>query len=137
MRSRSSLIAFGCKELLHHGGERPFTLEQPSQFRRESARRALAPQNVERAVLRRGHQPGGRILRHAAEFPHFQRAAEGVLDDVLRQREVVDAEDARQRGDHASRLVPEEMIAELHLHLHYLDRTHFYRTSDFKDRTAL
>src|SRR5215471_1935495 len=38
----------------------------------------------------------------------------GVLHDVLRQPEVVDAEDARQRGDHAPRLVPEEMIAGLH-----------------------
>jgi hypothetical protein len=68
---------------------------------------------------------------------HTSSAAEGVLDDVLRQREVVDPEDPRERGHHASRLVPEEMIAEIHLHLYDLDRAHFYRTSDLKDRTAL
>ena len=116
----AQLIVFdrvSSKELFDRRGERPFALEQPPQFRRERARRALAPQNVERAVLRRGHEPRGRVLRHAAEFPHFQRAAEGVLHDVFRQREVVDSEDARQRGDHAPRFAPEKMIRSAPSHV--------------------
>ena len=52
----------------------------------------LATQNVERAVLRRRHQPRRWILRHAAELPHLECATERVLHHVLRQREVVDAE---------------------------------------------
>jgi len=34
--------------------------------------------------------------------------------DIFCQREVVDTEYPRQRGDHASRLAPEEMVARLH-----------------------
>ncbi len=135
MRSRSSLIAVAAKSSSTR--ERPFALEKPPQFGRERARRSLAPQDIERAVLRGRHQPGGRIFRHAAEFPHLHRAAEGILHGILSQREVVDPEDPRQRGDHASRIAPEEMIAGLHLHVQLLDRAHFHRTSDLKDRTAL
>src|SRR5208282_3393095 len=103
-----------CKEFLNDRGECPFALKKPAQLRRKGACRALAPQDVQCAVLCSGHEPGRRVLRHAANSPHLQRAAEGVLHDVLRQREVVDAKDARQRGDHPPRLAPEEMIAGLH-----------------------
>ena len=48
------------------------------------------------------------------EWPHLQRAAEGVLDDVFRQREVANAEDARQGGDEPSGLPPEQMLVGLH-----------------------
>src|SRR5213593_264971 len=48
------------------------------------------------------------------ELPHLQRAAEGVLHHVFCQREVFDAEDARQRGDHSPRFPPEEMLVQLH-----------------------
>jgi len=43
--------------------------------------------------------PVDEYWRYTAEFPHFQSAAEGVLNDVFRQRQVVNAENARQRGD--------------------------------------
>src|SRR5262249_9495069 len=72
---------------------------------------SLTPQHVERTVLGRGHQPGRRILRHTMEFPHFQRAAEGVLHDVFRQREIVDSKDASQGRDHPARFVAEKMLA--------------------------
>jgi len=48
------------------------------------------------------------------EFPNLERAAEGVLHDVLRQREVVHSEDARECGDHPARLTPKEMITDSH-----------------------
>ena len=42
--------------------------------------------------------------------------------DVLRQREFVDSEDPRQRGNYESRRASEEMIAGFHLHVQNLDR---------------
>jgi hypothetical protein len=50
---------------------------------------------------------------------------------------VANAEDARQRGDHASRLAPEEMIAELHLHVQNLHGPYFHGTADLQDGAAL
>src|SRR5581483_5559932 len=49
----------------------------------------------------------------------------------------MNTEDARQRGDHAPRFVPKEMLRWLHLHVEDLDRTYFDRTSDFENRTPL
>src|SRR5260370_41705524 len=65
-------------------------------------------------MLRGGHQPCGWVVRHAAKFPDLERAAEGVLHHVLCQREVLDAEDARQRGAHPPRFPPEQMLMQLH-----------------------
>src|SRR5262249_16051877 len=48
------------------------------------------------------------------EFPHFQRAAEGVLYDVFCQREIVDSKDASQRRDHAAGFTPKQMMTWLH-----------------------
>ena len=53
------------------------------------------------------------VFRNAARLPHLERAAEGVLYNVFCQREVVHAEDARERGDHPSRLMSEQMVVEL------------------------
>ena len=112
------------KQLLDDGGERPFAFEQLPQLWREGARGALAPQDVERAVLCGGHEPRGGVFRHSAEFPHLKRTAEGVLHDVFRQREVVDSKDARQRGDYAPRFAPEEMIAGIyHMFIFMTGRT--------------
>jgi hypothetical protein len=102
------------KRLVDNRGDRPLGLEQPPYLGRKRARGALAPHDVERTILRRRHQPRGRVLRHAADLPHFQRTAEGVLDDVLCQRQVVHAEDSRERGDHPSRLAPEEVFVQIH-----------------------
>src|SRR5262249_41574970 len=101
------------KELLDGRRERPFTLEQPPQLRGERAGRPLPPQDVERTVLRGGHEPRGGILGNPPELPHLQRAAEGVLYDVFRQRQVLDPEDARERGDEAPRFAPEQMLRRL------------------------
>ncbi|MGI8746704.1 MAG: hypothetical protein ACR2NN_29840 [Bryobacteraceae bacterium] len=42
----------------------------------------------------------------------FQRAAEGVLYDVFRQREVGDSKDTRQRGDPAPGFAPEQVLLD-------------------------
>src|SRR5262249_60080194 len=95
-------------------GECPLAVEQVLQLRHKSLGCPLPPQNVNRPVLRDSHQPGRGVFGHAAEFPHLQRTAEGVLDDVLRQRQVVNTEHARQCVDHAPRLTPEDIVARLH-----------------------
>ena len=49
------------------------------------------------------------------------------MHDVFCQREVVDSEDARQRGDDAPGFAAEEMVAELFAHMfrraHYIFMT--------------
>src|SRR3984957_1516528 len=125
------------KQFVYDWNQRPFAVEQSAQFRGERAGGTLAAQNIERPVLGGGHQPGGGIFRHAAEAPHFQRAAEGVLYDVLCQRQVVDSEDTGEHRNHAPRFVPKKMVRGLHLHTQFLNRTHLDRTTDLKDRTVL
>ena len=88
-------------------------LEHPGQLRCERPGGALAPQRVERTVLRGSHEPRRGIVRHAPKRPHLEGAAEGVLHDVFRQRQVLDAEDARQRGDQPPRFPPEQMLVQL------------------------
>ena len=102
------------EEFFDGGPQRPFGFEPARQFRRESQRGALAPQNIERTILRRRHQPRRRIFRRAAKFPNFQRAAEGVLHHVFCQRQIVNSENSRKRGHHAARLAPEKMLVKLH-----------------------
>ena len=102
------------EDFLDRRRERPFAFKQAAEFGREGARGALAAEDVERAVFRRGHEPRRGVLGHASEFPDLERAAEGVLHDVFCQREVMDSEDARKRGDHAPRFAPKEMVAGFH-----------------------
>ena len=83
----------------------------------------LAPHHVERQVARRAHDPGGRILRHAAERPRLQGPGERLLHHVLRKAEVFDPEDARQRRDHLARLMTEKMVH----HLGHISRGRFSR----------
>src|SRR5215468_1445726 len=113
----AKLIVFDrvCSEkLLDGGGDSPFAFEQSSQLWSEGARGAFAPQHIERPVLCGGHKPRGGVLRHTTEFPHLKRTAEGVLDDVFCQYEIVDSKDARQRGDHAPRFAPKQMFVGIH-----------------------
>ena len=69
-------------------------------------------------------------------MPELERAAEGVLNDVFCQREVVHAKDPCQRGNQLSRLSPEKMVVEFHglAQLHH--GTDFYGTADVENRTA-
>ena len=102
------------KGLVHDRGDRPLGFEQPPYLGREGACRPLAPEDVECPVLRRRHEPRRRVFRNAANPPHLQRSAEGVLYDVFCERQIVHAEDSRERDDHAPRLAPEEMLVQVH-----------------------
>ena len=114
MRSWSSLMAPGSNCSCITGTSVHSRFEEAAQLGREGAGGAFAAEDVERAILGRGHQPGGGIFRHAAKLPDFQRAAEGVLHHVFCQREVVHAEDSGQRGHHAACFASEEMLLRVH-----------------------
>src|SRR5580704_2447633 len=112
------------EKLLDRGRDGPFAFEEASQLGSKRARGALAAKDVQNTVFGRGHEPGGWVFRHAAELPDLQRAAEGVLNDVFRQREVVDSEDARQSGDHPPGFPAEQVIARLrHMFICMIGRT--------------
>ncbi len=51
--------------------------------------RPFPPDQVDRPPPPHGHQPGGRVIRYALLGPLFQRGDEGVLRDLLRQREIL------------------------------------------------
>src|SRR5271154_3625046 len=116
-KHHAQLIVFdrvGREEFFDSGPERPFGFQPVGEFGSKSERGALATQNINGAIFCRGHQPCGRIFRSSAILPNFQRAAEGVLDDVFCQRQILHSEDARKRGHHASRLAPEKMLVKPH-----------------------
>ena len=56
-----------------------------------------APQHVDRAVLRGGHEPGARVVRDARLRPLLERGDERVLRQLLGEADV--AHDAREAGD--------------------------------------
>jgi hypothetical protein len=80
-------------------------LDDTAQLWLKGASRTLTPQDIDRAVLSSGHEPGGWIFRHPTNLPHFERTAEGVLHDIFCQRKIVRSKDARQRGDHPPRFM--------------------------------
>src|SRR5437763_395358 len=81
---------------------------------RESARRALPPQRIQPTPLRRDHQPRRRIVGDTLVTPNLGCAAEGVLDDIFREREVVETKYARECGDQSRRLLPEQLVEIAH-----------------------
>ena len=90
----------------------------------------VAPQEVERAVLRHLHQPAAGVVRHAAEGPGAQRLDQRLLDHVLGEPEVLGAEQAGEDRDHPPRLAAEQMVDELrHLGGHRLPRDRPYIAS--------
>ncbi len=95
------------EELLDDGGQRPFRFEHSPELGGKGAPGSLPPEHVEGAILGGRHEPGGRVRGQAAEWPHLQGAAEGVLHDVLGQPYIVNSEDPGEYGHHACRLVPE------------------------------
>src|SRR5688572_4373627 len=114
----------GLEQAVEGGTDGPLALEQLADLGGERARGALAAQDVERAILGGGHQPRRGVVGHSAELPDLERAAEGVLHDVLRQREVVHSEHAGERGDHAPRFTPEQVFVERHGHyIFMIERT--------------
>src|SRR5215510_10477018 len=95
------------KELFNNRRERPLAPDQTAQLRLKGPSGTLTPESIDRAILRRGHEPGGWILRHAAKLPYFESPAEGVLHDVFCQCQIMRPKDTRQCGDHSPGFVAE------------------------------
>src|SRR5579859_1874333 len=110
--------------------------QMPPQFRCKLPGGPLATQYIERPILCRRHQPRRGVVRYATELPDFQCAANGVLDHVLDQVEVVYAEDAGEHGDKTRRLVPEEVVSSAHLSRVRPYRTHLHGTAAFQYRAT-
>ena len=68
----------------------------------------VAPHEVDRAVLRRGHQPGARVVRDARPRPRLERGDQRLLRQVLREPDV--AHHAGQSGDDPGRLHPPDGV---------------------------
>ena len=68
----------------------------------------LLAQAIEGAVLRRAHQPGARVVRHAVLRPVLERGDERVLGQLLGQADV--AHHSRDAGDHLGLLDPPDRI---------------------------
>ena len=66
--------------------------------------RLAAADRVDRAMLRRRHQPGARLLRHARGGPLLERGNESVLRELLGRPDVAD--ETSQPGDEPGRLDP-------------------------------
>ena len=58
-------------------------LDLPGELLLLALERRAAPQQVDRAVLRRGHEPGARVVRHARLGPLLERGDESVLRELL------------------------------------------------------
>jgi hypothetical protein len=67
-----------------------------------------AAEQVDGVMLRRGHEPGARVVRHARLGPPLERRHEGVLREILRRADV--ARHPRQAGDELGRLDPPHRV---------------------------
>ena len=67
-----------------------------------------AAEQVDGAMLRRGHEPGARVVRHARLGPPLERRHEGVLREILRRADV--ARHPCQAGDELGRLDPPHRV---------------------------
>src|SRR3989441_496878 len=65
-------------------------------------------QQVDRTVLRGGHEPGARLVRDARLRPALERGDERLLREVLGDPDV--AHDPRQTGDEPGRLDPPDRV---------------------------
>src|ERR687898_2258846 len=70
--------------------------------------RAVAADAVDRAVSRRSHQPGARVLRRPVARPAFGCRGEGLLGGFLGEVEV--AEEADQTGEDTAPLFAEDPV---------------------------
>jgi hypothetical protein len=68
----------------------------------------IPAQVIDRPLLRRGHEPGPRIVRDPRLRPPLERCQERVLRQILRDADV--AHDPREAGDQPGRLDPPDRI---------------------------
>jgi len=94
--------------------ERPLRLEHSPELGGERSRGSLLAHDIDRPILRGRHEPCCWIVGQPAHAPHLERATDRIMRDIFGERDVVHAEDARQRGDHAPGFAPEEVRIEVH-----------------------
>ena len=70
--------------------------------------RLLRRKQVDRAMLRGGHEPGARVVRDARLRPLLERGDERVLRELLGEADV--AHDPRETGDEPRRLDPPDRV---------------------------
>ncbi len=92
----------------HGRGERPLAVEVAREVGGEGATRLLPADGVDRAVTRGGEQPRGRVVGNPGLPPGLERGHERGLHHVLRELQVVGAEEARQDRDQPARLPSED-----------------------------
>src|SRR5439155_24354805 len=67
-----------------------------------------AAQEVDRAMLRGGHEPGARVVRDARLRPLLERGDERILRELLGKTDI--AHDPRETGDEPGRLDPPDRV---------------------------
>jgi hypothetical protein len=68
----------------------------------------VSTERIDRAMLRRGHEPRARIVRHARLRPTFERRHERILRELFRPPDV--AHDPREARDEPGRLDPPDRV---------------------------
>src|SRR6516225_10236994 len=76
------------------------------------AKELLPAKHVDRNVLGRLGEPGGRILWNPIVGPGLHRTCEGFLDHVLRQLQAVDAKNSGQNRDKLAGFMTEEVLRQ-------------------------
>jgi hypothetical protein len=68
----------------------------------------VSAKEIDRTMLRGGHEPGARVVRDARLRPPLERCDESVLRELLGQTDV--AHDPRETGDEPGRLDPPDGV---------------------------
>src|SRR5258708_23074701 len=83
-------------------------LELPSELLVLPLQHLPASKEVDGAMLRRGHEPGTRVVRDARLRPLFERRDQSVLREILGDPDVAD--DPGQTGDESRRFNPPDCV---------------------------
>src|SRR5580658_6096408 len=70
----------------------------------------LAAYGVDRFAFGDDHQPAGGIVRDRSEAPVLQGLVQCILEDILRQLQIVETEEPGQYSNHPPRLMTEKMV---------------------------
>ena len=107
-RSRSSPTSSSSAASMSRCAEPSLQLELARELLVLALERRAAAQQVDRAVLRRGHEPGARVVRDARLGPLLERGDERVLRQLLGEADV--AHDPREAGDQPGGLDPPDRV---------------------------
>jgi hypothetical protein len=68
----------------------------------------IPAQEIDRTMLRGGHEPGARVVRHARLRPLLERGDESILCEFFGNADIAD--DPRETGDEPGRLDPPDRV---------------------------